>query len=152
MKVHGDMTQPYEMARWTTLTFRIFSEELSLDEISHELELEPTAARAKGELLSPGNPRSMRAKANLWMLDSGVAPTETLTAHLSAMLSVVEAKGAALQELSRQCKFDFFVGFSSENQQAGDVVKHALLRRLAKWPIDLVLDLYPPSGAGGPSM
>jgi hypothetical protein len=144
------MTGPHEMAKWTTLTFRIFSEELSLEEISRALGLEPTAARAKGELLSPRNPRSMRAKANLWMLESGVAPTEALTSHLSAMLDVVEAKSATLQELSRQCKFDFFVGFSSENQQAGDVVKHAVLTRLAKWPIDLVLDLYPPSEAGRP--
>lgn len=144
------MSRPYEMAKWTTLTFRIFSEELSPEEISHALGLEPTATRAKGELLSPTNPTSMRAKANLWRLDSGVAPTGTLTAHLSAMLDVVEAKGAALQELSRQCRFDFFAGFSSENQQAGDVVSHAVLARLAKWPIDLVLDLYPPSEAGRP--
>jgi len=141
----GEMTRPHEMAKWRTLTFRIFSDELSPQEISHALGLAPTATLAKDAPRSPSNPKSARADVNVWMLESGVAPTGTLTAHLSAMLDVVEAKGAALQALSGQCKYDFFVGFSSESQQAGDVVKHALLLRLAKQPIDLVLDLYPPS-------
>src|SRR5690349_13527170 len=102
----SEMNRPHEMAKWTTLTFRIFSQELSPEEISRALGLEPTATLAKGAPRSPSNPKSARADVNVWMLESGVSPTETLTAHLSAMLDVVETKGPALQELSRQCKFD----------------------------------------------
>jgi hypothetical protein len=143
------MTGPHDMAIWTALTFRVFSQDLAPEDITRSLGLEPTATVVKGSLVSPNSPNSARAQANLWRLDSGLAPTDTLSAHISAMLDRLESRAPAQERLAAQCELDFFVGFSTESQQAGDVLTHDVLARLARLPIDLVLDLYPPSATRG---
>jgi hypothetical protein len=140
------------MARWTTLTLRIFSDTRSTDDISATFGLEPTAVRKKSSSQSATTSDGPRAHTNAWRLDSGLPPSATLTAHMSSMLDVLEARADAVGELARDCRLDLLIGFSSESGQAGDVLPHSVLKRLARLPVDLTLDLYPPSdvGAGDP--
>jgi hypothetical protein len=104
--------------------------ELTPDEISRELGIEPTRAarNASGE--------------SVWVLESSLPSSSGGDEHVEALLTQLRPHADALRELKGHR--DIFLGFASENGQGGMVIPPAALGELAALEIELRLDLYPP--------
>jgi len=133
--------------RWTKASFRIYSETKSIKDISAKINALPTAYHEKGELLSKRNPKSKVREENLWILHSELSDQETLESHIRYFLSFLRENANGIRELHAECEFDIFCSYSSINGQGGFTLEHETLKRLATYPVDLSIDLYPPEGS-----
>jgi len=50
--------------------------------------------------------------------------------------------GERLGTLQSQCEFELILGCSSDNGQLGFVISSKLLKQIASFPIDVVVDAY----------
>jgi hypothetical protein len=80
----------------------------------------------------------------MWTLHAPLDAHLPLQEHLKWLLEVLEPKLAVVQGIVKRYDTKLFCGYSSEHQQGGCIFDAALLERLAKLGVPLVLDLYPP--------
>jgi hypothetical protein len=129
--------------KWYKACLRISGETLQPEEVSRELGLVATSSGLKGEFLSSSRlKRPLRS--SVWILESPLDKQILLEDHLKWLLDALEPKSEIISRIAKQCEADFFCGFSSNNGQGGCAFSVALLERLAKLGVPLVLDLYPP--------
>jgi len=131
--------------RWTSAVFRICSETKSIEDICATIHEQPTKVFKKGTHCIEGNPKSHIREVNLWLLKSKLSDQEPLEAHIEHFLSFLKENAEGIGELQTECEFDIFCGFSSQNGQGGFTLDHKILKELTAYPVDLCLDLYPPS-------
>jgi hypothetical protein len=82
------------------LTFIIYDfDDLSHDEISQMVGIQPTFARSKGEKKNPGNPDSPLFKNNRWGIDSGIDQHSNFDDHMNALLDIIEPRLDILRSL-----------------------------------------------------
>jgi hypothetical protein len=127
--------------KWNRATLRISSDKLSLEEITARLVVKPTESCRRGELMSRRNPRSKRFQENLWMLESPLEEDIKLAKKILGLLDFLDSKAAAVELLRADCEIDIFCGIMCGSQGALHLT-HELLARAARFPIDLVFDLY----------
>lgn len=115
---------------WVRGSFRIVSSELSPDAIDEVVGLKPTTVfeRTNGKVV--------------WILDSGLPASRPAEDHIEALLILLRPRGDELLKVSGTC--EMFIGFVAEDGQGGMLLHAPLLGELARFGIDLVLDLYPP--------
>jgi len=130
-------------SKWSKASIRISGDTLRPEEISMELDLKATRSGLKGERLE-GSPRMRPLRNSVWILNSPLDNQYPLENHLEWLLDALEPKLEVINGIARKYETDFFCGFSSENGQGGCNLSTALLQRLAKTGVPLVLDLYPP--------
>lgn len=133
--------------RWSIAAFRIMSGTLSIDDICAKVNVQPTRCFAKGELCSKRNPKSKIREENLWLLESGLSDQESLETHIKYFLTFLKEKAESIRELELECEFDIMCAYASENGQGGFTLDHEVLKELAAYPVDLSMDLYPPTSA-----
>jgi hypothetical protein len=133
-----------ENDRWSGAVFRISSGEKSIEDICKITNTQPTRSFIKGERYSKNNPHSQIREVNLWILESGLSDQESLESHIGALLSFLQERAEAIKELQLDCEFDILCSFSSENGQGGFSLDHKVLQELTEYPVDLVVNLYPP--------
>ena len=75
-----------EIAR-TTVTLRIFGDDLSPDEITRLLGVEPTACVRKGDVDSTKSGRNIVARSGSWRLAVDASAPGDLNAQISAVLA-----------------------------------------------------------------
>ena len=129
---------------WCRATLRISSTTRSAAEIVRVIGVEPTAQAEKGEPYSPRFPDAKRREA-LCTYSSGLSSERSMEEHLGVLAEFVEAHEDALVALGADCQLEYFCGFASSGGQGGFTLSPELLRRLLRVPIELSLDLYPPS-------
>lgn len=129
---------------WTSATFRIISENLSIEDICLKINTQPTKYFVKGELCSKRNPKSRVRKENLWLLESVLSDQNTIESHVKYFLSFLKKNEDGIKELQAECKFDIVCAHSSENGQGGFILEHEVLKELTAYPVDLSINLYPP--------
>ena len=132
--------------RWTSAAFRIISEKLNIEDIYAKITFQPTKCFVKGELCSKRNQKSKIRESNLWILESKLNDQETIERHIEYFLSFLKENAEGIRALQAECEFDIFCGFSSENGQGGFTLDHEILEELAKYPVGLSVNLYPPEG------
>jgi hypothetical protein len=98
----------------------------------------------KGSRLSWSNPDSSISQENYWLLDSGLADSDPLDAHVTKLVSYIEQNISALKALLTDCEIDLWCAFASGTSQGGFVLDAELLKKLTAIPINLIIDLYPP--------
>lgn len=125
---------PSSDEKWTRGSFRVTSSELTSDEVSQELDIEPTDLDEH------------KAGRTIWILESGLSSSNTADEHIDALLTRLRPRAEALRGLKGHC--DIFLGFASGNGQGGMVIPPRVLGELAALGIELVLDLYPPEQSG----
>lgn len=130
--------------KWSSATLRITSKSRSVTEISRLLKTEPTRSVEKGSRLSWSNPDSAVSKENCWLLDSGLADSDPLDAHIVKLVSYIEQNVSAIKTLLVDCEIDLWCAFASGTTQGGVVLGAGLLKRLTALPLNLIIDLYPP--------
>jgi len=127
------------------VSLRIFSESISIEDICAKLDTQPTSYRLKGELQSKRNPKSKIREENLWLLKSELDEEILLEHHVERLLLFLKGKVDAIKELQQECSIDIMCGYSSKSGQGGFTLDHKLLEELAKFNVDLSVNLYPPS-------
>jgi hypothetical protein len=128
--------------KWATAALRIHSAVLDAQAITNALQTEPTRTSIKGDLMSPRNPRSTLFGANMWVLESQLAPESSLEDHIKNLVEFIEQRLPTMKELMKNCQADLFCGYSSDNEQGGVYLEAETIKRLTVIPIDLVLDIY----------
>jgi len=125
---------------------RILTEENDIDFIFDSLNVRPTAVHLKGELRSERNPQSSKFEQSLWIYDSSLPDSSTLSEHITHIVNLLELKQGALDKIrARITTMDIFCMFSSEHGQGSAELDADILRRLADLRLNLIIDLYPPN-------
>ena len=132
--------------KWSSASLRISSEIITLKEICEILNTNASSSFAKGTRLNAKNPNSLLRPENLWILNSNLNDLLPLEKHIEELINFLEEKSENLKELIGKCGFEMFCGFSSTSGQGGVLLSANLLKRITVFPIDVVLDLYPPEG------
>jgi hypothetical protein len=114
------MRQAAQDSKWSMVSLRIFSDTRRVEEMSPLLGVAPSRSYEKGQLVTSRHPTARRG-CHAWMLENGLGQDHDIASQVSWLL-----------------------GFSSESGQGGTTLDHGLLVRLAKLPLNPVLDLYPP--------
>jgi hypothetical protein len=127
---------------WNTASLRIFSTVLSSKEITEILSCPPTKEAEKGELMSPRNPKSQIREDSIWILDSGLADTESLENHINKLAVFIREKKNELILLKTKCSLDIFCGLSIIGTQGSFSLSSNIIKSLSDFPIDVVFDLY----------
>ena len=96
--------------------------------------------------MSPRNPKSTRRAESLWILESNLVDSVSLESHLELLSSFMEGHADALTALSARCSIDIVCATFMGRSQGGFIVSSALLSRLARFPVDLVCDIYAEEG------
>jgi methyl coenzyme M reductase subunit D len=78
----------------------------------------------------------------MWCLESGLDESCSVDKHIQALLSQLEGKADAINQLAEVCEMDIFCGYSSTTGQGGFVLDSKTLKDLTKFPLDLTIDLY----------
>jgi hypothetical protein len=138
---------PMETGKWSTASVRIVSEVLGVEDISTALNIVPDRAFAKGDLASPQNPRSQRLAASVWLLDSVLGNDRWPDEHIAMLLSRIADSQSAVRDLAASGQAELMLGYGSESGQGGCVLSAEILKELADFGLDLVLDLYPPEAS-----
>lgn len=137
--------------KWNSAALRISSKTKGVAEISRMLNVKPTSSSDKGTLTSPRNPHSRIREESVWILDSGLADSQPLDAHIAKLISHVEQNITVLKELLVECEIDMWCAFASNNGQGGFLLDAKLLKRLTVIPVDIIVSLYPSErGKPGP--
>ncbi len=129
-------------------SLRIFSEFLTIEEITEILHLLPSDVRVKGTPRNPRRPSSNVWPYSVWKLDSGLAGSISFVEHFDTLLEKIEPARHALASLVDRCKhIDVFMGLFSEgtsDEENSVAIDHQRIARLAQLPLDFIIDMYPP--------
>src|SRR2546423_10451183 len=87
-------------------TLRISSDKLSIEEMTRELDTEPTETIRRGQLASRRNPRSKRSEENRWMRQSPLGEDAKLTDQILDLIGFLESKADAIDLLKDDCGID----------------------------------------------
>ncbi|SRR5579883_559086 len=131
--------------KWARGSIRIISESMTAQEISDAVGLQPTRMVEKGTQAQTRSGKGAIWTASTWLLDSGLPSTAPGEEHVETLVRILESREETIGQLAARCRIELFIGYSSDNGQGSLVFDHGILRRLAQLPVDIVLDLYPPT-------
>jgi hypothetical protein len=121
---------------------RICSPSVSAEEISQRLHAQPSQAYKLGDPVYRRRPLGLRFTRHLWVLNSSTASTERPKKHLDELLLFIESRSQEVMQLAPSCEFDIVCAYSPSGEQGSFAVPESLLKRLAVFPISLVIDVY----------
>ncbi len=111
-------------------------------DVEEALGLNATGGHLKGRLRSP------RHKAlwpdSMWRFGTSLKEDRGLGANLVWVLDHLEPKRDVVRALTEKHTVDFFCGFSSGDGEGGFTLPAAVLRRVAKFEVPLIMNLSPP--------
>jgi hypothetical protein len=129
-------------------TLCIHSTKLGAKDIAEALNMQG------GKLQEIGQPVSSRLGSRLadhstWQLSSrikenvtGIDDEESIREHIEFLVRIMEQKQDAFKLLESECEFDIWCFMSGEKSNRGFDLGHDLIRRLSKFPVDLIFDIY----------
>jgi len=131
----------------STASLRIWSDSLSLADISAALGTPPTRGRDKGA------PRTGRAagigpyKETLWLLESSSPRRLPISVgeHVKPLVRFMEQKREALTTLLATCTMDWFCSYFQSAGRGGFSLAGSVLRWFPFFDMGLTLDVYPPT-------
>lgn len=121
----------------TNVTFRIFSVEMDPDAISQSLKITPDHKHYVGDFPN-NNPKYSPYKHAMWSLDSKLPEEMSLTAHLEALVDILESNSAYIFEISKLHTVDFYCTTSCE----GIELPKDLIKRIAQLGADLNIGIF----------
>ncbi len=135
-----------EQDTWYQVTIRIASDDLSPEEISSAISMQPTFEKRKGEYVEAIADGS-RYCTNLWGYSYTQDDSVPFEEQLSGLLDVLEKRAVPLRRFltSRGVDGELFLGFGSTDGQGAASFSPRLLSRISSLGFGLQLDLYPPS-------
>ena len=86
----------------------------------------------------------MISHQHVWIWQAPVAPEAPLDLHIEALAAVMDSRTDALERLAVACEMEVLIGFGWEKGHGSVAISHDSLARLARHPVSLRIDLYPP--------
>jgi len=122
----------YPTCLGTDAMFRVIADDLSPDEISHILEIKPSAVRSKGELRVPGKPKTTN-RVNVWGFESTEAvQSKDTRRHIDWILDKLNGKESALEKLrALGARLDVCCSWESSGQ-GGPTLDPQQMERLSR--------------------
>lgn len=117
---------------------RIWSKVYSLNDLKSYLG-EPSKGHSLGDEYSRG--KRVREES-LWVLKSTLSSNDSFKDHLNQLIDFLDAKSDVLSSIKSQCQMDFFCMLRSDNGQGTTVLPLKVMKNLALYDLDLVLDVY----------
>lgn len=110
--------------------------------VSERLGVEPTTARARGQLMSQRTGRV--APDSVWSVDSGSSvEADTIEPHLEWLLELIEPRSAALEAIVSDGTFAYADCFwSSPGLSGGPWITPQSMARLAALNLPLIISFY----------
>ncbi len=118
------------------VTLRIFSKSCQLDELSTALG-NPTKGYSIGDLFSRN-----RKKRELTFWSKESSTSDNFESHLNEILSFIDLKESEMTKLKETCEFDLFCMLSSNNGQGTTELTPKVMRKIADYDLNLILDVY----------
>ncbi len=127
---------------WNCIALIISSETKSVEEISEILNTPPSRFAIKNHPISQSTNGSRVFPDNKWILDSSLPDTEMMESHMEKMISFLDEKYEEVLKLSSDCQIEMRCAFSVVNRQGGYVLESPVLKKLAQFPLNVVVSLY----------
>lgn len=118
------------LPQWATASLRIATELLTVDEITDQLDLQPTSWR-----MSDGEP-----VFTVWMYESTLETSAPIEDHLYLLMERLRERHDALAALSDSATAEIWLSFSVSEFASESILDHRVLGEVASAGCDLVLD------------
>jgi hypothetical protein len=129
-------------ANWSRASLRVFSVQMTAEEIATTLGIEADRSHHLNDPVSPrGLPYGGR-KHHAFLLDSSLPKDRPLEEHLECLLDRIEPAIDRIRSLGDRVEADLFCGFSFKNGQGGLSLSPTLLDRLARTGLNVGLCPY----------
>jgi len=124
-------------------SLRLVGDDLEPGLVTEKLGITPESAHRKGDVvLSRGVPRGHRP-TGVWIMRSKLPDSASLDQHLKALLTVLEPKASAIQELKdKGYATEFYCGLFLDHWNRGTTLSPKTLGRIAALGAKLSLDIY----------
>lgn len=122
------------------------SKELSAQEITSNLRIQPTESHEIGELLNRRHSRNKLREISSWILDSSQAEEDPLEEHLMSLISVIESRASEFAKLVLHCKLEIYCSLfmGGLNNSSSFILSPNIVERLACIPMEISVVIYPP--------
>lgn len=127
--------------RWVSGSLRVASWSLSGKQLTDRLGLSPTSVDERGTPI--GRSGTATREATIWIIDDGLPDNDSISAHLTAPLDLIEPRLSLISQLPSPSECDIVIGFGSDSGQGSDSLTPEVLGRLAATGLNLVIHLYP---------
>lgn len=129
------------------LDFRICDfNDITHDEITRKIGINPIRIHVKGEKRNPKNPNSPVIKKNDWLMSSGVDIYSSFEDHMNALLTIIESKIDVFKPFCEKyyCEFAcaMFVYFDNKESTPWLHLNARYNKLLKDLNIEFDLDLY----------
>ena len=65
--------------------------------------------------------------------------------HVTEILNLIKDKKSQLWEIEKSSEISIWCAFASEDGQGGFIFSQSILQQISKFPVNLVVNLYPPT-------
>ncbi len=124
----------------TSVTLRLFGDDLDPDEVSRKLGGQPTLARRKGDVIPDETKRV--AETGSWLLSSERQSKNTLESQIEALFNRLTADVAVWRDLAGRYHADLFCGLWSEAWNRGLELSPEVVAAIGERGLRLGLDIY----------
>lgn len=143
-----DGCEPDEEVRFShSATLRIFGQISDIDQLTRDLELQPTHTHRLGD---KDNPKSVGYKHDMWSYQPDTPKHASLEEHIDALWTTLKPHKAYLKELKRSLKVDVFLTYTSNCDHAGIEVPHTSLEMFTELEIPFGLSIITASRRSSP--
>lgn len=139
----------YESVDRTTVTLRIFGDDLNPAKVSCLLGCQPSTAYARGDALSIGRGQERIARIGSWQLKSDEARGVDLAAQIEKLLSRVDGDLDVWKKLTQKYEVDLFCGLFVEDVARELWLSAEVLQTIADRRLSIGFDIYYPIFSDG---
>ena len=130
----------------TSVSLRIFGDDLSPDSITDQLGHPPTYSEAKGEeIVGKKTGRVRVAKTGCWRLHAKEAVPGNLDAQITELLEKLTKEEKIWNKIASKYKIELFCGLFMGGEMEGEGISAENLLALGQRQIELSLGIYGPS-------
>lgn len=101
----------------------------------------PSKGFSQGDQYSSGG-RIRQREHTYWSFHSHNSDASSFDNQLTGVMKFMDENSDALSVLKSDCEIDIFCMLSSDNGQGGAALSADLLKRLSKYSVDVVFDMY----------
>lgn len=132
----------YESCHETFVTLRIYSDNISPEEISKSLKTNPSESVSKGDVYGIKT-RKIRNHNGWFLTSEGFVESKDCRRHFDFLADKITSLKPNFKELQNKgCQIDISCFWSSENGQGGPTLSPKQLKKLAQLELEIWFDIY----------
>ncbi len=131
----------------SSVSLRVFGDDLDPDEITRLLDARPTAARRKGDVI-PDTRYHRIASIGSWMLKTKLGKKTPLPGKIEDLIDKLTADLKVWADINKRFSVDIFCGVFLDEWNRGYELPHALVKKIADRGLRIGFDIYGPTTPG----